>query len=128
MTVSSVNGFLSGSATNCESDSYEGQLETSFLPILEDDLKQHVVWEPQLRDCAIMDGTVQWMMAADIPARGTGASAPTDSLEWRDACRAVAAAVFSLAKESKYNDEPWAFEFLEQRVREELLLCPDRSF
>ena len=77
---------------------------------------------------AIMDGTVQWMMAADIPARGTGASAPKDSLEWRHACRAVAAAVFSLAKESKYNDEPWAFEFLEQRVREELLLCPDRSF
>ena len=126
--VGTTTGFLSGSATNCESDTYEGQLETSFLPMLEDDLKQHVVWEPQLRNCSIMDNTVQWMMSADICARGTGASAPKDSLEWRDACRAVAAAVFSLAKESEYNDEAWAFEFLEKRVREELLLCPDRSF
>lgn len=135
--VGSAEGFLSGSATNCESDTYEGQVETSFLPILEDDLKLHVYWEPQLRDCRIMDDTVQWMMAADIKgpycltdisARGTGASAPKDSLEWRDACRAVAAAVFSLAKESEYNDAPWVFEFLEERVREELLLCPDRSF
>ena len=118
--VGQAQGYLVGSAANTEGAEYEGQIETSFLPgMLEDDLLEHVIWEPRLRDCRVKDDIVQWMMAADVPEK---------DLDWRDAGRAVAAAVFSLAKASKYNDEPWAFEFLEKRVREELLRCPDRSF
>ena len=118
-TVGDNEGFVSGSAANTEGVDFEGQLETSFLPILEENLLQHVEWAPRWRDCRVKDDVVQWMMTADIPET---------YLDWRDACRAVAAAVFLSAKQSKYNDEPWVFEFLEKRVREELLLCPDRPF
>ena len=119
-------GFVSGSAAETEGESYSGQLEMSFLPILEDDLLQHVAWDPRLRDCGVKDDVVLWMVAADIPE--SDVTPQGGCLDWRSACRAVAAAVFALAKESTHNDEPWVFEFLEKRVREELLLCPDRSF
>ena len=118
--VGSHEGFVSGSAANTECVEYTGQLETSFLPILEDDLLQRVSWEPRWRDCRVKDDVSLWLVAADVVE---------SELHWLDACRAVAAAVFVLAKESTYNEEPWVFEFLEKRVREELLLCPrDRPF
>ena len=116
--VGSHEGYLNGSAAETEGVEYTGQLDTSFLPLLEDDLLQHVSWETRCY-YRVKNEVSLWLMEAGVVE---------SELHWLDACRAVAAAVFVLAKESTYNEEPWVFEFLEKRVREELQLCPrDRA-
>ena len=111
-------GFISGSMVDREGD-IEGQVESSFIPILEDGLDQHVEWAEYTDE--MQEEATKWCEAAGLGSNAGGGAAP---ISWQDTYRAVAATVFKLAEESECNDESWCLEYLEKRTKEELGRLP----
>mmetsp|Transcript_8883 Transcript_8883/g.9464 ORF Transcript_8883/g.9464 Transcript_8883/m.9464 type:complete len:232 (-) Transcript_8883:32-727(-) len=113
-TVGCSKEFISGSASDAEGY-HDGQIEMSFLAIMEDDLDKPFDWSVTEDLDELQAAAEKWRVEAGLVEA---------EITWQNCASAILATVSHLVQESKYNDDDWVWDFVTNMLKTNLLNLP----